>query len=57
MIPVAWAATLKEIREVKHWADGHGPVTPAVHAALYRGRLTFGIALVTRKYSDSFCSN
>ncbi len=56
-MPIKWAQTLQEKTEVAEWIAGKGPVTKAVQDASVRFGLTFGAALITRRYSDAYARN
>ena len=56
-MPIKWAQTRQEAIEVAEWLAGKGPVTSAVQDATVRYGVTFGAALITRKYSDGFEHN
>lgn len=56
-MPIKWAQTRQEQIEVAEWVAGAGPVTQAVQEATRRYGVTFGAALITRKFSDAFRRN
>ena len=56
-MPIKWSQTLQEKIEVAEWIAGTGPVTQAVQDATIRFGVTFGAALITRKYSAAFKNN
>lgn len=56
-MPIKWAQTRQQQTEVAEWIAGFGPVTPAVQDATMRFGVTFGAALITRKFSDGFLQN
>ena len=56
-MPIKWSQTLQEKTEVAEWVAGTGPVTKAVQDATTRFGVTFGAALITRKYSNGFSLN
>ena len=55
-MPIKWPQTEQEKIEVAEYLAGIGPVTAAVVDATTRYGLTFGAALITRRYSDG-CRN
>lgn len=56
-MPIKWAQTMQEKTEVAEWIAGTGPITRAVQDATVRFGVTFGAALITRKYSEAYQSN
>lgn len=54
---IKWSQTLQEKIEVAEWIAGIGPVTRAVQDATMRFGITFGAALITRRYSDGYARN
>ena len=56
-MPIVWKQTKEQKIEVMQWIAGVGEHTAAVSDAIMRNGLTFGAALVTRKFSDSFNKN
>jgi hypothetical protein len=56
-MPIKWPQTDQEKIEVAEWMSGTGEVTKAVMDAIARNALTFGAALITRKYSDAYRRN
>lgn len=54
---IKWKQTQQEKIEVAEWVAGTGPITPAVQDATIRFGVTFGAALITRKWSDGFPLN
>lgn len=56
-MPIKWAQTMQEKTEVAEWIAGTGPITRAVQDATVRFGVTFGAALITRKWSDGFSLN
>ena len=56
-MPIKWAQTKEEQIQVAEWLAGCGPVTSAVVDAVVRQRITFGAALITRKFSDGYRRN
>lgn len=56
-MPIIWKQTKQEKIEVMEWAAGVGEHTAAVADAITRNGLTFGAALITRKFSDNFPNN
>ncbi len=56
-MPIKWSQTLQEKTEVAEWIAGIGPVTKAVQDATVRFGVTFGAALITRRYSDAYSRN
>ncbi len=56
-MPIKWSQTRQEQIEVAEWIAGTGPVTKAVQDATIRYGVTFGAALITRRYSDAYTRN
>lgn len=56
-MPIKWKQTLQEKIEVAEWIAGTGPITQAVQDATIRFGITFGAALITRRYSDAYQRN
>lgn len=54
---IKWQQTRQEQTEVAEWISGKGPVTKAVQDATTRYGITFGAALITRRYSDGYKTN
>ena len=54
---IKFEQTRQEEIEVAEWLAGIGPVTSAVQDATTRFGITFGAALITRKYSDGYVRN
>lgn len=57
VVPIKWEQTRQEKIEVAEWIAGTGPVTEAVQDATRRFGLTFGAALITRRFSDGYKTN
>lgn len=57
MMPIKFPQTKEQQIEVMLWVAGTGPVTAAVRDAWTRNGLTFGAALITRRYSDGYARN
>lgn len=56
-MPIKFSQTREQQIEVMLWVAGKGPVTSAVRDAWTRNGLTFGAALITRRYSDGYARN
>jgi len=56
-MPIKWSQSRQDQIEVAEWMAGTGPVTAAVQDATLRYGVTFGAALITRKWSDGFKNN
>ena len=56
-MPIKWPQTRQDQIEVAEWMAGTGPITPAVQDATFRYGITFGAALITRKWSDGYRYN